>query len=105
MDPIATYVLASWNWNAGTLCLLLAIAALYVRGWLRLHAELPHKYTSGKLVSFTFRLLAILIAVESPFHAFGALLLQAHFIQHPSLIAVAAPFLLREQPVLPLMTG
>ena len=41
----------------------LAIAALYLRGWLRLHAELPHKYTAGKLVSFTSGLFAIVFAL------------------------------------------
>jgi len=105
MDPVATAVLASWTLDWETLCLLLAIAALYLRGWLHLHAELPHKYTTGKLVSFAFGLLAIVIALESPIDAFGSLLLQAHMIQHLILIAVAAPLLLLGQPVLPLLRG
>ena len=105
MDPIATAVLGSWTLDWETLCLLLAIAALYLRGWVQLHAELPHKYTAGKLVSFAGGLLAIVLALDSPVDAFGALLLQAHMIQHLLLIAVAPPFLLLAQPVLPLMRG
>jgi cytochrome c oxidase assembly factor CtaG len=105
MDPIATAVLASWTLDWGTLCLLLAIAALYFRGWLHLHAELPHKYTTGKLASFGGGLLAIVLALESPVDPFGALLLQAHMIQHLLLIAVAPPLLLLGQPVVPLMRG
>ena len=105
MDPIATAVLGSWILDWGTLCLLLAIAALYLRGWLHLHAELPHKYTTGKLVSFVSGLLAIVLALDSPVDAFGALLLEAHMIQHLLLIAVAPPLLLLGQPVLPLMHG
>jgi cytochrome c oxidase assembly factor CtaG len=105
MDPIATAVLASWTLDWGTLCLLLAIAALYLRGWQRLHTELPHKYTTGKLSSFAGGLLAIVLALESPVDAFGALLLQAHMVQHLLLIAVAPPLLLLGQPVLPLMRG
>src|SRR5260370_16862775 len=102
MDPIASAVLASWSLDWGTLCLLLAIAALYFRGWLRLHAELPHKYTTGKLASFVGGLSAIVLALESPIDAFGTLLLQAHMIQHLLLIAVAPPLFLLPQPVFPL---
>jgi cytochrome c oxidase assembly factor CtaG/ferredoxin len=87
------------------LCLLLAIAALYFRGWLRLHAELPHKYTTEKLACFAGGLSSIVLALDSPIDAFGALLLQAHMIQHLLLIAVAPPLLLLAQPVLPLMRG
>src|SRR6202521_5182141 len=105
MDPIVAAVLTSWTPDWGTLFLLLAIAAIYFRGWLRLHAELPHKYTIGRLASFAGGLFAIVLALESPVDAFGALLLQAHMIQHLLLIAVAPPLLLLGQPVLPLMRG
>src|SRR5713101_5924577 len=105
MDPIVAAVLTSWTPDWGTLCLLLAIAALYLRGWLRLHAELPHKFTTGKLASFAGGLFTVVLALESPVDAFGALLLQAHMIQHLLLIAIAAPLLLLPQPVLPLLRG
>jgi len=103
MDPTATAVLASWSLDLGTLSLLLAIAALYFRGWLKLHAELPHKYTIGRLACFAGGLSAIVLALESPVDAFGALLLQAHMIQHLLLIAVAPPLLLVAQPVMHLV--
>src|SRR5258706_15037401 len=105
MDPPARAVLASWSLDVGTLCLLLAIATLYLRGWLKLHAELPHRYTIERLACFAGGLSAIVLALESPVDAFGALLLQAHMIQHLLLIAVAPPLLLLGQPVLPLMRG
>src|SRR5216683_2842001 len=105
MDPIATAVFASWSVEWETLLLLLAIAAVYLRGWLRLHAELPHKYTSGRLASFLGGLFAVVLALESPVDAFGALLLQAHMIQHLLLISVAPPLLLLGQPVVPFMRG
>src|SRR6266567_511547 len=105
MDPVAAAVLASWSLDWGMLCLLLAIAGLYLRGWRLLHAELPAKYTTEKLAAFVSGLLAVVLALESPVDAFGALLLQAHMIQHLLLIAVAPPLLLLAQPVLPLMRG
>src|ERR1700686_3981425 len=105
MDPIAAAVLASWTLDWGSLCLVLTIAALYFRGWLHLHAELPHKYTTGRLASFAGGLFAIVLALDSPIDALGALLLQAHMIQHLLMTMVAAPLLLLGQPVLPLLRG
>src|SRR5580698_5108248 len=105
MDPVAAAVFASWTLDFKTACLLLAVAALYLRGWLRLRAELPAKYTPGRLAVFAGGLTAILLALDSPVDAFGGLLLQAHMIQHLLLIMVAPPLLLLGQPVLPLLRG
>src|SRR5580658_3751802 len=105
MDPIAAAVIASWSLDPKLVGLLLAAVALYVRGWLRLRVELPHKYTAGKLVAFSGGLLAILLALASPVDAFGTLLLEAHMIQHLLLIMVAPPLLLLGQPILPLLRG
>src|SRR5580658_1136547 len=105
MDPVATAVLASWTLDLKALCLLLAVAALYLRGWLRLRVELPSKYTTGRMAAFGGGLLAVLLALESPVDTFGGLLLQAHMIQHLMLIMVAPPLLLLGQPVLPLLRG
>ncbi len=105
MDPVAAAVLASWTLDLKTVCLLLAVAALYLRGWLRLHAELPRKYTTRRLVAFAGGLIAILLALASPVDTFGGLLLGAHMIQHLLLIMVAPPLLLFGQPVVPLLRG
>ena len=105
MDPVAAAVLASWALDLKVVCLLLAVAGLYLRGWLRLRFELPRKYTTGKLAAFAGALMAVLLALASPVDAFGGLLLQAHMIQHLLLIMVAPPLLLLGQPVLPLLRG
>jgi cytochrome c oxidase assembly factor CtaG/polyferredoxin len=105
MDPVAAAVLASWTLDLKTVCLLLAVAALYFRGWLRLRVDLPRKYTTARLAAFTGGLIAVLLALASPVDLFGGLLLQAHMIQHLLLIMVAPPLLLLGQPVLPLMRG
>ena len=105
MDPMAAAVLGSWTLDLKAVCLLLAVAGLYLRGWLRLHGELPRKYTAGKLASFAAGLLAVLVALKSPVDAFAEMLLSAHMIQHLLLIAVAPPLLLLGQPVLPLLRG
>jgi len=56
----------------------------YLRGWLRLHAELPRKYTMGMLAAFAGGLLTVRPTLESPVDALGGLLLEAHMIQHSS---------------------
>src|SRR5260370_11455521 len=105
MAPVAAAVLASWTLDLKLLLLLLVVAALYLRGWLRLRAERPHKYTPGRLAAFAGGLIAVLLALASPVDAFGGLLLQAHMIQHLLLIMVAPPLLLLGQPALPLLRG
>ena len=105
MDPVAAAVLASWTLDLKLVCVLLAVAALYLRGWLRLRIELPRKYTPGKLIAFSAGLLAVLLALASPVDTFGTLLLQAHMIQHLLLIMLAPSLLLLGQPVLPLFRG
>lgn len=105
MDPVAAAALSSWNLDLRILCTLLAVAVLYFRGWRRLHAEMPHKYTPGRLAAFACALIAIFLALASPIDAFGALLLEAHMIQHLLLMMVAPPLLLVGQPVLPLLRG
>src|SRR5580700_825235 len=105
MDPVAAAVLASWSLDLKTVGLLLAVAALYLRGWLHLRAELPRKYTTGRLAAFAGGLVVILLALVSPVDAFADMLLSAHMIQHLLLIMVAPPLLLLGQPVLPLLRG
>ena len=105
MDPVAAAVFASWTLDLKLVCLLLAAAALYLRGWLRLRAEMPRKYPAGRLAAFAGGLCALLLALASPVDTFGGLLLQAHMIQHLLLLMVAPPLILLGQPVLPLLRG
>lgn len=105
MDPAASALLQSWNLDLKTACVLFAVAAVYLRGWLRLRLELPERYTQGRLASFAGGLLAVLVALASPVDAFGGLLLSAHMIQHLLLLMVAPPLLLLGQPVVPLLRG
>src|SRR6202162_2115537 len=105
MEPVAAAVLASWSLDFKTVGFLLAVAALYLRGWLHLRAELPRKYTAGRLAAFAGGLVVILLALVPPVDAFGDMLLLAHMIQHLLLLMVAPPLLLLGQPVLPLLRG
>lgn len=105
MNTAESAILASWRFD-GSLCVPLALATiLYVRGWLKLHYELPGKYTPERLASFCFGVALVFLALTSPLDAFGNLLLQAHMMQHLLLIMAAPPLILLGQPVTPLLRG
>jgi cytochrome c oxidase assembly factor CtaG/ferredoxin len=105
MDPVAAAVLTSWGLHWETVGIIFAAAALYLRGWIRLHREAPHRYTGVRLAAYYAGLVVLLLALESPLDAFGGLLLQAHMIQHLLLLMVAPPLLLLGQPIIPLLRG
>jgi cytochrome c oxidase assembly factor CtaG len=84
----------------------LALAAgIYLRGWLRLHSQVPQRFGAGRLAAFLGGLAAIAVALESPLHALGAQLLQAHMIQHVLLLMVAPPLIWLGAPLLPMLHG
>jgi cytochrome c oxidase assembly factor CtaG/polyferredoxin len=105
MDPIATAAFSSWSLNAPLVCMLLALALTYFRGWRLLNAERPHKYTARRLLAFACGLATIFIALASPIDTFSGFLLEAHMIQHLLLIVVAPPLLWLGQPILPVLRG
>jgi cytochrome c oxidase assembly factor CtaG len=95
----------SWTvdpWVAGPLALT---AGIYLRGWLRLHARVPQRFGAGHLAAFLGGLTAIAVALESPLHALGAQLLQAHMVQHLLLMMVAPPLIWLGAPWLPMLQG
>jgi cytochrome c oxidase assembly factor CtaG len=95
----------SWSldpWVVGHLALA---AGIYMRGWLRLHARVPQRFGTGHLAAFLGGLTAIAVALESPLHALGAQLLQAHMVQHLLLMMVAPPLLWLGAPLLPMLQG
>ncbi len=89
-------------WVAGPLALTVGI---YLRGWLRLHARVPQRFGAGHLAAFFGGLTAIAVALESPLHALGAQLLQAHMVQHLLLMMVAPPLIWLGAPLLPMLQG
>lgn len=105
MNPLAKSVLAAWRPDPWLMSALVVTAAIYLRGWRRLHAVRPRRFGRGRAAAFTAGLAAILVAVGSPVDAFAGLLLQAHMVQHLLLTMVAPPLLLLGAPVLPLLRG
>ncbi len=100
---MAEAILTSWRFDPLLLGVLALAASLYTRGWLRMRAQTPHRYTPERLAAYLAGLATLLVSLDSPLDAFGNLLLEAHMVQHLLLIVVAPPLLLLGQPVLPLM--
>ena len=105
MDPVATAVLLSWNFDPWVVVPLLGASAIYCRGWLLLRKKLPQRFDAYRLTAFQAGLIVVLIALTSPIDVFAGLLLSVHMIQHILLTMVAPPLLLLGAPMLPLLRG
>jgi len=97
--------LASWTLRPGWLVVLLAVAVVYLRGWLVVSRILPGRFPLWRAVCFISGLGAFYVAVASPLDRFAALLLQAHMLQHLLLTMVVPPLLLLGYPLIPLVRG
>jgi cytochrome c oxidase assembly factor CtaG len=95
----------SWPLDPWVAAPLALAAGIYVRGWLRLHAQVPQRFGAGRLAAFLGGLAAVGVALESPLHALGGQLLQAHMVQHLLLMMVAPPLLWLGAPLLPMLQG
>jgi cytochrome c oxidase assembly factor CtaG len=84
---------------------LLIAAAVYARGWFRLHRLMPQIIAPWRLIAFLCGLGALWVAIGSPLAAFDEQLLTVHMVQHLLLSVVAAPLLLLGAPALPLLHG
>ena len=91
-----------WSFPVGLTCCLLAIAALYVRGWWRCRTTFPKVISVSRLIAFLSGLSFVWIAVGSPLGSLDHILLTAHMVQHLLLMAVAAPLILLGAPAVPL---
>ncbi len=100
-----TAALFSWAFEPAPAFGLLVTAAIYFRGWLRLHRQVPARFSPWRLGSFLAGLATIYIALASPLDAFASFLLTAHMVQHLLLTMVAPPLILFGAPQLPLLRG
>ena len=101
----AQEALASWTippWFTGT---VMVSGVLYLRGFLRLHRQMPDRFPSWRLGAYLGGLGALLVAISSPLAAFDDLLLQVHMVQHMLLMFVAPPLILLGAPAIALLRG
>src|SRR5918999_1555384 len=104
-NGITQPLIEAWTLDPWVVAPLALAAGIYLRGWLRLHAQAPRRFGAERLAAFLGGLAAIAVALESPLHALGAQLLQAHMGQHLLLMMVAPPLLWLGNPLLPMLQG
>jgi putative membrane protein len=95
----------SWTPPVLTIATLLIIAAIYARGFRRLHRQMPDRFPTWRLAMFTAGIAALFIAIASPLEELDDLLLQIHMTQHLLLMIVAPPLLLAGAPAIALVRG
>jgi len=105
MSSVIQTALDSWKPPVGTIATLFAIAAIYARGFQRLHHQMPRRFPGWRLVSFMGGIAALFIAIASPLEALDDLLLQIHMTQHLLLMLVAPSLLLAGAPAIPIVRG
>jgi len=98
-------VLASWSLEPGVLLSLIVAALLYLRGWLRLRRQAPHRFGGWRLASYLSGLTFIYLAIASPLDPFANFLLSIHMVQHLMLTMLIPPLLLFGNPFLPTLVG
>jgi cytochrome c oxidase assembly factor CtaG len=85
--------------------LLAVAAAVYARGWARLHRRQPRRFRWRHLLAFLGGLDALLVAVASPLGARAAESLPAHMAQHVLLMMVSPPLIWLGAPLAPVLRG
>ncbi len=94
---------SSWSLDLWAIALLSLSAAVYWRGTRRVwHAAGRGRGTRViDAAAFAAGWAMLAIAVLSPLHAAGSVLLSAHMVQHEVLVLLAAPLLVLGRPVVP----
>ncbi|HEY7327109.1 MAG TPA: cytochrome c oxidase assembly protein [Gemmataceae bacterium] len=105
MSPLVDAFLRSWPFDPWLIVMLVLPAAIYLRGWLRLHRRDPEHWHGGQLLAFLGGLTILFLALASPIEPFAALLLQVHMVQHLLLMMLVPPLLWLGAPLFPFLRG
>jgi putative membrane protein len=98
MPPVAHHAPGHWSVPILLTLLLLALALLYFRGWLRLRSS-SGQNSPGRLLGVLLGLALLWIAVASPLTSYVHHFLTAHMIQHLLLMTIAPALVLQGNPV------
>jgi cytochrome c oxidase assembly factor CtaG len=105
MNSAVQTALDSWTPPVATIVTLLVTAAIYARGFHRLHRQMPQRFPTWRLAMFMGGIATLFIAVASPLEALDDLLLQIHMTQHLLLMIVAPTLLLAGSPAIAIVRG
>jgi putative membrane protein len=103
MGQLADSALAAWRIPWCTAIFLLLAAMLYLRGFARMHHQMPVRFPRSRLAFYLAGLAAFALALVSPLEALDDRLLVTHMVQHLLLLMIAPPLLLLGAPQIPLV--
>ena len=103
MSQLAKAALTAWRFPWWTNALLAATTALYLRGFMRVHQQMPLRFPLSRLAFYLTGSATLAIALISPLEALDDRLLITHMLQHLLLLLVAPPLLLLGAPQIPLV--
>lgn len=103
MSPALYSALATWRFPWWTGVCVLTPAALYLRGFVRVHRQMPVRFPLRRLSFYLLGSAALALALLSPLEALDARLLITHMVQHLLLLMIAPPLLLLGAPQIPLV--
>jgi putative membrane protein len=96
-EPLRPHdLLTAWTFDPGIVIPLILSAALYLRGVRRSPVR-----RSREIQAYTAGWIFLAIALVSPIHPLGEVLLSVHMAQHTILMLVAAPLLVLGRPMAP----
>ena len=100
-QPLAPHDLwGAWALDPVVVVSLLLSAVLYARGTRALWRRAPRRgVTPARALLFAAGWLVLAVALVSPMHPLGEVLLSGHMVQHELLMVVAAPLLVLGRPV------
>lgn len=97
--------LHAWAFPVWLTLATVLLAAVYLRGWLRLRSSSVEVIPVWRVGSLLLGLFLIWTAVGSPLGALDEELLTVHMIQHLLLMTIAPPLILLGSPFMPLLHG
>ncbi len=105
MNSLIQTAFDSWTPPVATITILFLTAAIYARGFHRLHRQMPRRFPVWRLAMFMAGIAALFIAIASPLEELDDRLLQIHMTQHLLLMLVAPSLLLAGAPAIAIVRG
>lgn len=103
VSQLARAALAAWRVPWWTCTILLLAVALYLRGFIRVHRQMPLRFPLSRLAFYLAGCATLAIALISPLEALDDCLLITHMLQHLLLLLVAPPLMLLGAPQIPMV--
>lgn len=105
MSPATQAIFAAWSPPFWLTVAVLAVSAIYVRGWIAIRKTRPGYFTGTRLFFFLSGMAVLWLAIASPIDGFADALLSVHMVQHFLLMSAVPPLVLLGAPVVPLLRG